>query len=76
MLKLIYFSNLFGVTLNLKLSLPNSSITRCESWFFRLWNTIENLWFNLTLILQSLCAKPLYFLMVWQENLTVTSSSI
>ena len=32
-----------------------------ESQFFRIWNTIRNLWFDLASILQSLCAEPLYF---------------
>ena len=30
---------------------------------------------NLTLILQSLCAEPLYFLVIWQRSLTLISPS-
>ena len=32
------------MTCILELNLPSSYIIRCESWFFRLWNTIGFLW--------------------------------
>ena len=64
-----------NMTFILKLNLPSSCIIRCEWWFFRLWNIIGMLWFNLTLISQSLCAESLYFSLVWQWCLTLTSPS-
>ena len=62
------FYNPFGITFISKLNLSSSCIIRCESQFSKLWNSIVNLSFNLTLILQSLalilqslCAEPSYF---------------
>ena len=37
---------------------------------------IDILWFNLRLILQSLCAEPLFFPVIWQWALTLTSLQI
>ena len=76
MLKLICFSDPFGMPFILRLNLPSSCIIRCESKFFRLWNTTGFLWFNLTLILPLLCAKTLYFPVIWQCSLTLTLPSI
>ena len=61
MLKFIYLSNPFGMTFILIANLSSSSIVGCESGLLRLQNTIGIELFNLTLILQSLCAGPLNF---------------
>ena len=36
-----------------------------------MWNTIGILWYNLMLILQSQCAEPLFFPVIWQWSLTL-----
>ena len=77
MLKFIYFFNPFSVTFILKLDtfklkLPSSYIIRWESQFFKLWNTIGILWFNLKVILQYLSAEPLYSPGKWQWSLSLT----
>ena len=64
--KLIYFSNPFGKRFILRLNLPSSCRIRWESQFFKLWNAIGILWFNVRLILQSLFGEPLYFPVIWQ----------
>ena len=71
-LKLIYFSNPFGMAFILRLNLPSSCIIR----FFRFWNATWILWFILTLILQSLRVEPQLFPATWQWFLTLTSLSI
>ena len=71
-LKLIYFSNPFGMAFILRLNLPSSCIIR----FFRFWNATWILWFILTLILQSLRVEPQHFPATWQWFLTLTSLSI
>ena len=71
-LKLIYFSNPFGMAFILRLNLPSSCIIR----FFRFWNATWILWFILTLILQSLRVEPQHFPPTWQWFLTLTSLSI
>ena len=71
-LKLIYFSNPFGMAFILRLNLPSSCIIR----FFRFWNVTWILWFILTLILQSLRVEPQHFPATWQWFLTLTSLSI
>ena len=71
-LKLIYFSNPFGMAFILRLNLPSSCIIR----FFRFWNATGILWFILTLILQSLRVEPQHFPATWQWFLTLTSLSI
>ena len=73
MLKSIYFSKPFGVMFVLRWNLPSPCIIKCESFLFSLWNGTKNFWFNLTLILQSLCSEPLLFLVIWQWSLTLTS---
>ena len=75
MLKCMYSSILLTLHLFFKLSLPSSCIIRWGSQFFRLWNTTGILWFHLTLILQSLCTKPLYFPVKWQWPLSLTLTS-
>ena len=45
MLKLIYFSNPFGLMFILKLNVPSSWIVRWEL-YFKLWNTEGISWFN------------------------------
>ena len=71
-LKLIYFSNPFGMAFILRLNLPSSCIIR----FFRFWDATWILWFILTLILQSLRVEPQHFPATWQWFLTLTSLSI
>ena len=71
-LKLIYFSNPFGMAFILRLNLPSSCIIR----FFRFWNATWILWFILTLILQSPRVEPQHFPATWQWFLTLTSLSI
>ena len=71
-LKLIYFSNPFGMAFILRLNLSSSCIIR----FFRFWNATWILWFILTLILQSLRVEPQHFPATWQWFLTLTSLSI
>ena len=67
-LKLVYFSNPFGI----KLNFPTSYIIRWESYFFRLWNTTGILQFNLTLILQFLYAEPFSdTTMIFYFNITI-----
>ena len=73
--KPIYFSNPFGITFILRLNLLNSWIIRRESWFFRLWNTTGFWWFNVTLMLQSIFAGPLYFPVMWQWPLTLSKDA-
>ena len=53
-----------------------SFIIRCEPKSFRLRNTTDIFWHNLRLILQSVCAELLYFPVMWQWSLTLTSLSI
>ena len=33
-------------------------------FFFGLWNKTVNLWFNLKLMLQTVCSEPLYFIVI------------
>ena len=61
------------MTFILRLNLPSSCLISCESKVFRLWKTAGILWSNLTLILQSLSTKTLYFPVIWQWFLTLTS---
>ena len=70
-LKLLHFSDPFGMTdpfgiRLLKSNLPSSCIILYGPYFFKLWNTMWILQFRRTLILQSLCAVPLYY--KWREN--------
>ena len=59
-LKLIYFSNSFGITFTLRLNLPTFCTAKCESCFFRLWNMTGILWFNLTLITIYMCRSSIF----------------
>lgn len=61
------FFNLFGMTIIPKSNFASSCIIRFASQFFRLWSTIVIIQFKLTLILQLLCAAPLYFPVISQK---------
>ena len=57
MLKLMYFSDSFGMTFISKSNSPRFYIISGNRDFFSLWNTTVTL-------LQSICADPLYFLVI------------
>ena len=76
MVKLTHFSNPFGITLILRLNMLSSCTIRWESQFLNLWNKTWISWFSLRLILQSLCAEPLYCLVIWQWSPTCFSGII
>ena len=72
-LNLIYFSSPFGMAFYLRLSLLSYCIIRYEFYFFKVVKYDRDLWFNSTLIHQPLCIGPLYFPVIWQWSLTLTS---
>ena len=71
--KLIYFSNSFGITFTLTLNLPSFCIIRWESYFFRLWNSIESLWFKIDIAI-SMCKTSIFssdMTMISYFNITI-----